>query len=554
MKIHMTIGRKFALAGAALVALCVTLGVVALFALAGLETTVERLSQNALPGVSYSGKMEAALNEMRGDVLKHVGASDSKTMDAAEANIKKLRQTIAETLQAYEGHIVDERDRQLAAAVRPAVERYYEVCDRVLAVSRTGHNEEAYKKYEDESIKTGVYKAAKADVQALAAFNRKAGDRDSSDSAAASMHARWLIWSILGASVISGIGLLYGIIRGINRALRRATRELARGAEQVAQAAAQVSASSQSLAKGSSEQAASLEETSASSEEVNSMARRNSENSRAVEGLMAQSQQNFVKTNDLLNQSVAAMGEIGAQSDKIAKIIKVIDEIAFQTNILALNAAVEAARAGEAGMGFAVVADEVRNLAQRSAQAARDTAALIEESIAKSRDGKVKVDQVAAAIQVITADETKVKALVDEVSQGSQEQTRGLEQISKAIVQIEQVTHKTAADAEESAAAAEELNAQSAGLTGIVEQLTVMVGRGDSPREPKPQPLRQGAAAPRPQPKPSGAGLTALSKAVSRPTPKAASPAPKPAKQVAVPAGRHTPEDAFPLGEEFEEF
>ncbi|MCC6391421.1 MAG: methyl-accepting chemotaxis protein, partial [Bryobacterales bacterium] len=174
--------------------------------------------------------------------------------------------------------------------------------------------------------------------------------------------------------------------------------------------------------------------------------------------------------------SVVAMGEINTQSDKISKIIKVIDEIAFQTNILALNAAVEAARAGEAGMGFAVVADEVRNLAQRCAQAAKDTASLIEESIAKSNDGKVKVDQVASMIRAITEESAKVKTLVDEVNLGSQEQTRGIEQIGKAIIQMEQVTQKTAANAEESASAAEELNAQSETLKDVVERLAAMVG------------------------------------------------------------------------------
>jgi methyl-accepting chemotaxis protein/methyl-accepting chemotaxis protein-1 (serine sensor receptor) len=170
------------------------------------------------------------------------------------------------------------------------------------------------------------------------------------------------------------------------------------------------------------------------------------------------------------------MGEIHAQSGKIAKIVKAIDEIAFQTNILALNAAVEAARAGEAGMGFAVVADEVRNLAQRSAQAARETSALIEESIAKSNDGKSKVDLVALAVREIIGEAAKVKALVDQVSTGSSQQAQGTVQISRAITQMEQVTQQTAANAEEGAAAAEELTAQSGALKEIVVRLTELVG------------------------------------------------------------------------------
>jgi len=176
---------------------------------------------------------------------------------------------------------------------------------------------------------------------------------------------------------------------------------------------------------------------------------------------------------------VLAMGDIKNSSDKVAKIIKVIDEIAFQTNILALNAAVEAARAGEAGMGFAVVADEVRNLAQRCAQAAKDTAALIEESIAKSKDGKAKVDQVAVAIRAITEESGKVKTLVEEVSLGSLEQTRGIEQVAKALTQMEQVTQQSAANAEESAAASEQLTAQASALMEVVHQLIAMVGGGE---------------------------------------------------------------------------
>jgi methyl-accepting chemotaxis protein len=273
-----------------------------------------------------------------------------------------------------------------------------------------------------------------------------------------------------------GIGMVVVyIVRGISKALGDSVAELRDGADQVANAAAQVSSSSQSLAQGSSEQAASLEETSASSEEINSMARKNTDNSRKTAELLTQSMDKVNLANRHLDQMVVSMNEINESSGKISKIIKVIDEIAFQTNILALNAAVEAARAGEAGMGFAVVADEVRSLAQRSAQAAKDTATLIEDSIAKSSEGKGKVDQVAAAIRTITEESARIKVMVDEVSLGSEEQSRGIDQIGKAIAQMEQVTQTTAANAEESAAAAEELNAQSETLKDVVARLQRMV-------------------------------------------------------------------------------
>jgi methyl-accepting chemotaxis protein len=180
--------------------------------------------------------------------------------------------------------------------------------------------------------------------------------------------------------------------------------------------------------------------------------------------------------NHNLEEMVQSMKEINTSSEKISKIIRVIDEIAFQTNILALNAAVEAARAGEAGMGFAVVADEVRNLAHRSAQAAKDTAALIEESIAKSTEGNKKLQLVAGSIQQVTGSSTQVKVLVDEVDVGSQEQSRGIEQIASAVTQMETVTQRSAASAEESAAASEELAAQAQTLLDVVEKMRQMVG------------------------------------------------------------------------------
>jgi methyl-accepting chemotaxis protein/methyl-accepting chemotaxis protein-1 (serine sensor receptor) len=195
------------------------------------------------------------------------------------------------------------------------------------------------------------------------------------------------------------------------------------------------------------------------------------------------SQATFAQANRSLGEMVEAMDGIGSSSQQISKIIKVIDEIAFQTNILALNAAVEAARAGEAGLGFAVVADEVRNLAQRSAQAAKDTTTLIEDSIAKAGGGRVKVDQVATSLHTITAESGKIKELIDEIQQGSIEQSRGIEQISTAITQMEQMTQNTAANAEEGAAASEELNAQADSLQNVVDRLRMMVD-GESTASP----------------------------------------------------------------------
>jgi hypothetical protein len=290
----------------------------------------------------------------------------------------------------------------------------------------------------------------------------------------ASMRLWALIWTAL--ALMTSFAIAFVVLKRSIQELGVIALELQRGAEQVFSTAMQISASSQSLAQSSSQQAASIEETSASSEQINAMARKTTDNAQSMAKLVGSSREMFIRTNQQLEETVASMDVINQSSDKISKIIKVIDEIAFQTNILALNAAVEAARAGEAGMGFAVVADEVRNLAQRSAVAARDTAALIEDSISKSRDGKSKVDQVAIAIRSTTEDSARIKTLVDEVTLGSGQQSLGSEQIAKAIAHMEQVTQTTAANAQESAAAAHELGAQSEALNELVNRLNVIVG------------------------------------------------------------------------------
>ncbi len=297
-----------------------------------------------------------------------------------------------------------------------------------------------------------------------------------SQASASSASAASLLTILLGlGAMVVGAGMLW-VVHSANRGLQRLAGQLSDSAVQVEGAAAQVSGSGQTLAAGASEQAASLEETSASTEEIASITRKNANAAMEVAGLMQQSSDHAGEVNQTLDRMIDKMKEIDASSHKIARIIKVIDEIAFQTNILALNAAVEAARAGEAGLGFAVVADEVRNLAQRCAQAARDTAGLIEESIETSRDGNSRLDSMAAAVRSMTDSAVRVKVLVDEVNLGSQEQARGMDQISRTVVQMEKVTQQTAAGAEESASAGAELNGHAAQLRTLVQDMRQMVG------------------------------------------------------------------------------
>ena len=251
---------------------------------------------------------------------------------------------------------------------------------------------------------------------------------------------------------------------------------LSAAVSQIAAAAADVSASSLGLAQGAAEQTASLQETSAATTQINAMSHGNCTKSQEAAAMVSDAAIRFEGTDNSLHAMVKAMNDINASGEKVTRIVKTIEQIAFQTNILALNAAVEAARAGEAGAGFAVVADEVRSLAQRSSQAAKDTAELIEESVHKSLSGASVIDQVAAEIRSITTQSLKIKETVEEIRFASQEQSKGIDQVSGAILRVERVTQSNAATAEETAAAAEQLTAQANLLNDIVKRLASLSG------------------------------------------------------------------------------
>ncbi|MDD5170331.1 MAG: methyl-accepting chemotaxis protein [Syntrophales bacterium] len=282
---------------------------------------------------------------------------------------------------------------------------------------------------------------------------------------------------IVGLTLI--IVALYFVTRSIVSPIVRITDGINTGADEVASASSQVASASQSLAEGASEQASALEETSSSLEEMSSMTRQNADHAAQAKVLMTETKGIVDKVNDHVNNMTLSILEVTRSSEETEKIVKTIDEIAFKTNLLALNAAVEAARAGEAGSGFPVVADEVRNLAMRASEAARNTSALIENTITTVKKSSELTLRTQEAFKENAAIADKLGNLVNEIAAASHEQADGIAQISKAVAEMDKVVQQTAADAEESASASEEMNAQASQMRGYAEELTRVVSGED---------------------------------------------------------------------------
>jgi methyl-accepting chemotaxis protein len=412
---------------------------------------------------------ESALLTVRLDIKEFLVTKSDDTIKKFEAD----RGVMVGYLGEAEKTVTDEQRLAKAREIAATFTRYEAGIRDLVAASRANDTAKF------DAAMTSLVSMGESMTAAMDAMEKSASAEQTSlgESLQASFRlSNWMVAILSIGAIVAGVAVALALTLSISRRMKTIADDLSVGAEQSAAAASQVSAAGQSLAQSSTEQAASLEETSAALEELAGMVREGTDNATDIHRMMSEdSASNFQQVSQRMTAMEHAVQESARAAQETARIIKTIDEIAFQTNILALNAAVEAARAGEAGMGFAVVADEVRNLAQRSAQAAKETQQLIEQSSARSKETLDLYGQVSDLIRTNGDISSRVATMVTTMSTASQQQKQGIGQITQAMHEMDKVTQSVAASAEESAAAAEELFAQTESTKASAHDLLRLV-------------------------------------------------------------------------------
>src|SRR5450830_886869 len=506
------ISKKLLISFILVLALTTTLGIFSIVQLGKVNQASTDIATNWMPSVSTSLELKVLLVRIRTVQLQHVLSSKEEDFVTNEKLVDDMVPAMKKKLADYEKLVDTKAEKAIFLQFVKNFDTFLTLQKKVLELSRANKNDEAREVITKEG--TPVYLAMFALADKLVAANQL-GAKNADDSAENTFRsARVLIVAMLAACIVIGMlmavwvarivsnplrlavdvaqrvaegdltadirpsskdetGQLMTSLKAMNDSLLKIVSQVRQGTDTIATASNEIAVGNLDLSSRTEQQASSLEETASSMEELTSTVKQNADNARQANQLAVSASEVATQGGSVVEQVVSTRGSINDSSKKIVDIISVIDGIAFQTNILALNAAVEAARAGEQGRGFAVVASEVRSLAQRSASAAKEIKALIDDSVEKVDTGSKLVEHAGATMNEVVISVKRVTDIVGEISSASQEQATGIEQINHAITQMDQVTQQNAALVEQAAAAAASMQTQAASLAQLVSVFTL---------------------------------------------------------------------------------